>query len=183
MLYAVAAFTGLRRGELLALPVARRGLRRVPGSASTSRYALGRTTAPKSGRSRTVPLADKAAEALERLSRRTDGPGGAPWHVGGDDLVFCNRSRRQPGRERAAPALRRRARGGGAEAAAVPRRCVTASDRSRRRPRRCTTVQAWMGHQDIADDDGLRALRARQGRGGEALAALRSGAPAELAVA
>ena len=146
-LYTVAAFTGLRRGELLALRWRDVDFNARRASVHES-HALGQTTAPKSGRSRAVPLADQAAEALERLSRRTDAPGGRPWHVAGDDLVFCNRS------------------GGHLDASALRRRYVAARDAAELRPlrfhalRHCfgslaaqtsplTTVQAWMGHEDI----------------------------------
>ena len=81
-LFEVAAFTGLRLGEL-------RGLRwgdvdwmhrLVHVRRSYTRDEFG---PPKSGRVRSVPLVDQAARALDRLSRR------AYW-TGEEDLVFVN---------------------------------------------------------------------------------------------
>jgi integrase len=79
--FTVAAFTGLRLGELIALrwrdiDFAKR-LVHVRGS-----YTLGRQGPPKSGHVRSVPLIDQAMEPLDRLSRR--GLFTAP-----DDLVFA----------------------------------------------------------------------------------------------
>src|SRR5664279_2748181 len=78
----VAAYAGLRQGELLALR-----WRNVDfaGSALTVARAMsaGVESTTKSGRVRRVPLADPAAAALDRLSRREHftAPG---------ELVFCN---------------------------------------------------------------------------------------------
>jgi integrase len=80
-LYLTAAFTGLRRGELLALH-----WRDVDFAGSTIRvrasYAGGQLTTPKSGKVRAVPMAPDVASALAQLGQRED------W-VGGDDLVFA----------------------------------------------------------------------------------------------
>ena len=79
-IFLTAAFTGLRRGELIALR-----WRDVDFSGFILRvrasYAGGALTAPKSGKVRSVPLAPEVASALARLSGR----GG---HAGEDDLVF-----------------------------------------------------------------------------------------------
>ena len=79
-LFLTAAFTGLRRGELIALrwrdvdfP---RSAVRVAGS-----YANRTLTTPKSGHGRVVPMVPAVGAALARLSQR-----GAA--VGDDDLVF-----------------------------------------------------------------------------------------------
>ncbi len=78
----VAAYAGLRQGELLALR-----WRDVDsaGSALTITRAMsaGVESSTKSGRVRRVPLADQAAAALERISRREH-------FTSPDDLVFCN---------------------------------------------------------------------------------------------
>lgn len=78
----VAAYAGLRQGELMALR-----WRDVDfaGSAITAARAFGAglETSTKSGRVRRVPLPDQAAAALDRLSRRGD-------FTGCDELVFCN---------------------------------------------------------------------------------------------
>jgi integrase len=69
VIFLTAAFTGLRRGELVALRwrdvdfAAHRV--RVCGS-----YAGGRLTTPKSGKVRSVPLAPAVAEALAPLGQR-----------------------------------------------------------------------------------------------------------------
>jgi integrase len=81
-MFTVAAFTGLRLGELLALrwhdvDFTRR-LLHVRRS-----YVLGREDTPKSGRVRSVPLIDQAARALDRLSRRK-------CFMGDDDRVFVD---------------------------------------------------------------------------------------------
>lgn len=78
----VAAYAGLRQGELLALR-----WRDVDfaGSALTIARAMsaGVESSTKSGRVRRVPLADQAAAALDRMSRRQH-------FTSPDDLVFCN---------------------------------------------------------------------------------------------
>ena len=79
-LFLLAAFTGLRQGELIALR-----WRDVdfPGEhvRVTASYTTRALTSPKSGRVRSVPLAPAAASALARLSQREH------W-TGDDDLVF-----------------------------------------------------------------------------------------------
>lgn len=94
----VAAYAGLRQGELLALR-----WRDVDfaGSALTVARAMsaGVESTTKSGRVRRVPLADQAAAALDRLSRRKH-------FVAPGELVFCN----MLGRPLDGSALRRRYR-------------------------------------------------------------------------
>ncbi len=78
----LAAYAGLRQGELLALR-----WRDVEFTASAITVAramsAGVESSTKSGRVRRVPLADQAAAALDRLSRREH-------FTDPDDLVFCN---------------------------------------------------------------------------------------------
>jgi integrase len=92
----VAAYSGLRLGELLALR-----WRDVDwtGSALTISRSLssGVEGTTKNGHVRGVPMADQAAAALDRLSQRED-------FVSPDDYVFANRL----GRRLDASALRRR---------------------------------------------------------------------------
>jgi integrase len=80
-LFTVAAFTGLRLGELLALHWAdvdfAKRLVHVRGS-----YTLRQSGPPKSGHVRSVPLIDQAMEPLDRLSRREH-------FTAPDDLVFA----------------------------------------------------------------------------------------------
>ncbi len=78
----VAAYAGLRLGELLALRWADVDW---GGSVLTVSRAMsaGQESSTKSGRVRRVPLADQAAAALERLSQREN-------FISADDLVFPN---------------------------------------------------------------------------------------------
>jgi len=81
-LFLVAAFTGLRMGELLALRwrnVDFAGAKLVVEASWTA----GQLTSPKSRKWRAVPLADQPAAALDGLSQRKH-------FTGRDDLVFCN---------------------------------------------------------------------------------------------
>jgi len=78
----VAAFTGLRLGELRALR-----WRDVDFAKSTvhvrGNYTHGQKGRPKSGKVRSVPLIDQAARALDRIS-------GREHFAEPDDLVFCS---------------------------------------------------------------------------------------------
>jgi integrase len=106
----VAAYAGLRLGELLALR-----WRDVDfaGSVLTVARAMsaGVESSTKSGRVRRVPLAGQAAGALERVSRREH-------FTGPEDLVFCNAL----GRPLDDSALRRRYRHAQAAAGVRPLR-------------------------------------------------------------
>jgi integrase len=79
-LYLVAAFAGLRMGEVLALRWRdvdfERSLIRVRAS-----FTHSREDTPKSNRMRAVPMAAPVAQALARLSQR-------PQFTGDGDLVF-----------------------------------------------------------------------------------------------
>jgi integrase len=79
-IYLTAAFTGLRRGELVAL---RWHDVDFPGEAIRVRanYTAGQETTPKSGKVRTVPMVPQVAEALAKLGQRGH-------FTGDDDLVF-----------------------------------------------------------------------------------------------
>jgi integrase len=138
--YGVAAFSGLRMGELRALlwrdiDFGRRVVR-VRGS-----YAAGALTAPKSGRVRSVPLVDDAATLLARLGHR-------PSFTGEDDLVFCEAM----GEYLADDRLRRRYHAALSTAGLRRLRfhdlrhtfgslAITKAD--------IVEVQAWMGHADV----------------------------------
>jgi len=80
-IFLTAAFTGLRRGELLALR-----WRDVDFAGQVIRvrasYAEGQLTTPKSGKVRSVPMEPDVAKALAGLSERGVG-------TGDDDLVFA----------------------------------------------------------------------------------------------
>ncbi len=83
-IYLTAAFTGLRRGELLALR-----WRDVDFGGQVIRvrasYAEGALTTPKSGKVRSVPMAPDVAEALAKLGQR-------PGWTADDDLVFVGQA-------------------------------------------------------------------------------------------
>lgn len=81
-LFLVAAFTGLRMGELLALQWRHVNFSHAKLVVEAS-WSGQRLTTPKSGKWRVVPLADQPAAALEGLSRRDR-------FTAADDLVFCS---------------------------------------------------------------------------------------------
>ena len=140
--FLTAAFTGLRRGELVALR-----WRDVDFTGSvlrvSSSYANGDLTTPKSGKVRSVPMAPEVGAALAKLGRRER------W-TADDDLVF-------PG-----------VTGGYLDASALSKRYLGAARQAGLRRLRFhdlrhtfgTTVasnprvdmrrlQEWMGHSDI----------------------------------
>ena len=81
-LFLVAAFTGLRLGELLALRWRHVHFPDAKLVVEAS-WSAGRLTSPKSRKWRAVPLADQPAAALARLAEREQ-------FTGRDDLVFCS---------------------------------------------------------------------------------------------
>ena len=109
----VAAYAGLRMGELLALR-----WRDVDfaGHALTISRAMsaGVESGTKSGRLRRVPLPDQAAAALDRLSRRDD-------FIDSGELVFVERARARPRRLGAAASVQARPGCGRPASAALPR--------------------------------------------------------------
>jgi integrase len=139
-IFLTAAFTGLRRGELLALT-----WRDVDFTGQVIRvrrsYAQGHVSTPKSGKTRSVPMAPNVAEALAKLAVRehlTDD----------DDLVFIGDM------------------AGFVDGSALRRRYKQARDRAGLRPLRfhdlrhtfgtrmiakadIRRVQEWMGHADV----------------------------------
>ncbi len=81
-LFVVAAFTGLRLGELLALRW--RNVSFTDAKLVVERsWSAGHLSSPKSRKWRAVPLADQAAAVLARLAERER-------FVDRDDLVFCS---------------------------------------------------------------------------------------------
>jgi integrase len=139
-IYLTAAFTGLRRGELLALR-----WRDVDFAGQAIRvrasYAASALTTPKSGKVRSVPMAPDVAEALTKLGQR-------PGWAADDDLVFVG----QAGSYLDGRALRRRY-DKALERAGLRKlrfhdlrhtfgtRMIAKADIRR--------VQEWMGHADI----------------------------------
>jgi integrase len=141
-LYVVAAFSGLRLGELRALRWRDVDL---PGSKLTvaGSISAGERTAPKSRRPRTVPLATTAASALARLAERDR-------FVGRDDLVFVG-----PLGEYLDPsALRRRYRRAQKAAELRPLRLHdlrhTFGSLAVRGGVDLATLKQWMGHSRIS---------------------------------
>jgi integrase len=139
-IFLTAAFTGLRRGELLGLR-----WRDVDFAGSTIRvrasYAAGKLTTPKSGKVRAVPMAPDVAGALAKLGDRER-------FVDDDDFVFAG----ELGPPLDGDALSSRYRDALARASLRPlrfhdlrhtfgTRMIAKADIRR--------VQEWMGHADI----------------------------------
>ena len=139
-IYLTAAFTGLRRGELLALR-----WRDVDFAGHTIRvranWAAKQLTTPKSGKVRSVPMAPDVARALAELGKRD-------LFTSDDDLVFTGVA------------------GGHLDGDALSSRYRSALERAALRPLRfhdlrhtfgtrmiakadVRRVQEWMGHADI----------------------------------
>ena len=93
----LAAYTGLRRGELMALRWRDVDLARRKLIVSRAVSANIEASSTKSRRAREVPLPDQAADVLKRLASRDE-------FTGSDDYVFTNRL----GRRLDGSALRRR---------------------------------------------------------------------------
>jgi integrase len=139
-IYLTAAFSGLRRGELVALrwedvDFEHSSIRVFEG------YVAGQAGKPKSRRSRTVPMVEEIADALTELKGRDD------W-TGKGDLVFVSRE----GTHVDGSALRRRYI---ATLAAVGLRRLRFHDLRHVfgslaiNVASIVQVQAWMGHADI----------------------------------
>lgn len=145
----VAAYTGLRTGELRALRW--RDVDFAGSSIRVSRNmpAHGQLGAPKSGKVRSVPLIDDAARELDRLSRR------GRW-TEADDLVFCSEAGGMLGEDTLRDALY-----SAMEAAGIDRRAFSARGGFTFHDLRHSfgtmaaqvwplhDVQAFMGHADI----------------------------------
>jgi integrase len=79
-IFLTAAFTGLRRGELVALRWRDVAFEQESIRVRAS-YTYGALTTPKSGRARAVPMVEVVAQALAKLANPTDS-------VSDDDLVL-----------------------------------------------------------------------------------------------
>jgi hypothetical protein len=158
--FLTAAFTGLRQGELLALRWRDVDFeRRVIRLHRTYKSGNGVDT-PKSGRGRSVPMADEVAQALARLGERED-------HTGDDDLVFRGPRGHVNAQKlgyRYKAALRR---AGLRELRFHDLRhtfgtiAINGAD--------IVQVQAWMGHADIKTNSAVLALQEPRERGGAPL--------------
>lgn len=140
-LYLTAAFTGLRLGELLALP-----WRDVDFAGETIRVRRsynvhGGLETPKSGKVRSVPMVPDVAQALARLAERR-------WFTGDENLVFGG----DVGGFLDASALRDRYKAALARAGLRPLRFHdlrhTFGTLAVRRAE-IPAVQAWMGHAHV----------------------------------
>ena len=140
-IFLTAAFTGLRRGELIALRWRdvdfERSSIRVYGS-----FANGKLTTPKSGRGRVVPMVPEVAEELARLSQRGHA-------AGDDDLVFPG----ELGLYLDGSALRRRFRVAQERAGLRPIRFHdlrhTFGTLAVRGAESIVELQAWLGHAEV----------------------------------
>jgi integrase len=151
-LYRIAAYTGMRLGELLALrwEDVDLGRRRLIVHRAVSAGIEGPT---KSWQARALPLADAAAAALARLADRGD-------YTGRDDYVFCSRLGRR------------------LEGSALRRRYMSARDAAGLRPLRFHAlrhaagslvareagahfVQAFLGHSQLATTERYLHAKAR----------------------
>ena len=138
-IYLTAAFTGLRRGELVALRW--RDVDFPARRSASGQLSGGQMTTPKSGKVRSVPMAPEVAEALARLGVREH-------YTGDDDPVFVGLT------------------GSYLDASALRRRYVAALKRAGLRQLRfhdlrhtfgtrmiakadIRRVQEWMGHADV----------------------------------
>ncbi len=171
----VAAYAGLRQGELLALR-----WRDVDfaGSALTIARAMsaGVESSTKSGRVRRVPLADQAAAALDRMSRREH-------FTTPDDLVFCN----VLGRPLDDSALRRRYRRAQTAAGVQPLRFHdlrhTFGSLLAMRGVDVVTIQKAMGHSTLATTSRYLHARPASEQAQAFTAAFAADAPEVVAVA
>ena len=140
-IYLTAAFTGLRRGELIALRWRdvdfERSAIRVSGS-----YANGKLTTPRSGHGRVVPMVPEVGEVLSRLSHRGS-------LAGDDDLVFPG----DVGTYLDGSALRRRFIAACARAELRPIRFHdlrhTFGTLAVRGAESIVELQAWLGHAEV----------------------------------
>jgi integrase len=173
-IFLTAAFTGLRRGEVLALRVRDCDFQRqvVRVEHSLDGQALG---TPKSGKTRSVPMHPDIARALAKLLQRER-------FTGQDDFVFVG------------------AGGEPLDGSAVRRRYVDAVKRAKLRPLRFhdlrhtfgtiaanavlsgRELQEWMGHADLKTTARYLHYRARGDEAGRLAEAFKTAAPTASAL-
>jgi integrase len=173
-IFLTAAFTGLRRGEVLALRVRDCDFQRqvVRVEHSLDGQALG---TPKSGKTRSVPMHPDVARALAKLLQRER-------FSGQDDFVFAG-SKGEP-----------------LDGSAVRRRYVDAVKRAKLRPLRFhdlrhtfgtiaanavlsgRELQEWMGHADLKTTARYLHYRARGDEAGRLAEAFKTAAPTASAL-
>jgi integrase len=143
VLYLTAAMTGLRQGELLALR-----WRDVDWAAGRLRvrqnYVRGNFGTPKSKRSsRSVPLADDVAGALDRHFK-------ASAYTADDDLVFCHPHTGHPlGRTKLVDRFKKALKAAGVRQVRFHDLRHTFGTRMAAAGVSLRTVQEWMGHRDF----------------------------------
>jgi integrase len=143
-MYTMAAYTGLRQGELRALVWSRVDFDRSIVHVMEG-ITRGRRSSPKGKRRRSVPLAPTAAQALRALHEKS------PW-TGPDDAVFATPSSGNP---IARTELMRRYRQALVAAGLDPLFSFhdlrhTFGTTMARQGVPVGTIQAWMGHADLA---------------------------------
>ena len=160
--FLTAAFTGLRRGELVALRWRdvdfERSAIRVAGS-----VAAGTLTTPKSGHGRVIPMVPEVAQELAKLSKR-DG------FTSDDDLVFPGDSGGHlDGRLSAgASSQRRSVRASGGFASTT---CGIHLERLPSGAQSIVELQSWLGHAEVRTTMGhvprfgVGAVRTERGSG------------------
>ena len=156
-IFLTAAFTGLRRGELIALRWRDVDFEleaiRVAGS-----YANGKLTAPKSGHGRVVPMVPEVASVLARLGQRG-------YSTRDDDLVFAG----DYGTYLDGSALRRRFKVAQEKAGLRPIRFHdlrhTFGTLAVRGAESIVELQAWLGHAEIRTTMRYTHYRATSRRG------------------
>jgi integrase len=134
----IAAYTGLRRGELVALRWRDVDFPRHKIVVQRAISANVEATSTKSRRARDVPLPDQAAGALDRLSQRRD-------FTSPDDFVFVNRLGRR------------------LDASAVRRRVERARDATGLRPLRFHDLRHTYGSLLVAGGVDLASVKAAMG--------------------
>jgi len=142
-LYLTAAMTGLRQGELIGLrwrdvdwPAGRLRVRQS--------YVRGEFGSPKSKRSsRSVPLADEVAGALDRHFK-------ASAYSEDDDLVFCHPHTGRPlGRSKTVDRFKKSLKAAGVREVRFHDLRHTFGTRMAAAGVSLRTVQEWMGHRDF----------------------------------
>ena len=143
VLYITAAMTGLRQGELIALR-----WRDVDWPAGKVRvrqnYVRGKFGTPKSKRSsRSVPLADEVAGALDRHFK-------VSAYTADDDLVFCHPHTGRPlGRSKTVDRFKKSLKAAGVREVRFHDLRHTFGTRMAAAGVSLRTVQEWMGHRDF----------------------------------
>ena len=172
-IYLTAAFTGLRRGELIALRWRDVDFAAIVRVARQLRN--GQLTTPKSGTVAAVPMVPEVAERA-RLARRRR------YSTGDDDLVFAGRG----GGYLDGSALRRRYKARAVACRAAPAALPRSAPHLRhsRDPNAdIVEVQEWMGHADVQTTMRYTALPQHADAAARLSRAFQTAAPADASPA